>query len=452
LRLKAEEGDGKLPVIQTYCQDDNTIQRDVISSLAGDVEFENITFIGEPAGNVEGTDPSYPRTFLSGSSRITSITVKGCVFLGTYQSITRPGAAQRVEFRDCLFANLGRVKDGLIGNGRIVDTRGNQIDTVILEHNTAVNTVNKLIRHTGDKSLGLVSVNHNTFVNHIGSPFEIQVFKDLNITNNLFIDPLVLGSDPSDTTLVNEYDDFIGVTWVESMPLDLMVSEENPAPTVNIHSNIYSHSTAVKDLHQSLNLTLGRFYRADIEAALSDPEKAFIEKSVSLSNIPNPPVNVVSWWYDPDGADIGNGNLTPPEDVTMDRKEENDYAYWFDVLDCSYPHTDQDLMGTEDEWVGDPRWADATSGLFSQLSPEMMKISGYTTVSDLVIRFQLEHASDISVQVYNIEGKKVASRVHVPGFQGENTIEISKVNMPVGIYLIKVFTNNKIGSIKTFVD
>ena len=45
LRMKAEEGEGKLPVIQTYCQDDNTIQRDVISSLAGNVELENIIFI-----------------------------------------------------------------------------------------------------------------------------------------------------------------------------------------------------------------------------------------------------------------------------------------------------------------------------------------------------------------------------------------------------------------------
>ena len=53
LRLKAEDGDGKLPIIQTYCQDDNTIQRDVISSLAGDVEFENIIFIGEPAGKLK---------------------------------------------------------------------------------------------------------------------------------------------------------------------------------------------------------------------------------------------------------------------------------------------------------------------------------------------------------------------------------------------------------------
>ena len=82
----------------------------------------------------------------------------------------------------------------------------------------------------------------------------------------------------------------------------------------------------------------------------------------------------------------------------------------------------------------------------------MMKISGYTTVSDLVIRFQLENASDISVHVYNIEGKKVASRVHVTGFQGENTIEIPKDSMPAGIYIIQVFTNNTIGSIKTFVD
>ena len=346
---------------------------------------------------MEGTDPSYPRTFLSGSSRIISITVKNCVFLGTYQSITRPGAAQRVEFRECLFANLGRVKDGLLGNGRIVDTRGNQVDTVIIEHNTAVNSVDKLIRHNGDKPLGLVNVNHNTFVNHIGIPFEILTFKDLNITNNLFIDPLVIGSDPTDTTLIDEYDGFTGRTWVDAIPLELMVSEENPSPGANIHLNIYAHSSEVADLHQSLNLTLGRFYRDDIEAQLADPGKAFIEKSVSLSEIPVPPVNVVSWWYYPDGADIGNGNLTPPEDVAMDRKEDNDYSYWFDDLDCSYPHTDEEMIGSEGAYVGDPRWSDAASAIYAHLSSEISRMYSYTTASELVVKFQLENASGYSV-------------------------------------------------------
>ena len=68
-----------------------------------------------------------------------------------------------------------------------------------------------------------------------------------------------------------------------------------------------------------------------------------MKKLSALQTFPNAPVNVVSWWYDPDGADIGNGNLTPPEDVTMDRKEGSDYAYWLSELDCSYPHTDEEF-------------------------------------------------------------------------------------------------------------
>lgn len=145
LHIKAEEGTGALPYVRPYPSTDGTINTTFIN-LKGHGEFENIYFDGQPESDGAGIATRIWRCSYEGLE----LTVEGCVIDNCGQSAFFVGsAANYIRVNNCQFYNMGILWKYDIGNGRIFDCRGSEINEFSLTNSTFANSVDRIIRHRG---------------------------------------------------------------------------------------------------------------------------------------------------------------------------------------------------------------------------------------------------------------------------------------------------------------
>jgi hypothetical protein len=108
----------------------------------------------------------------------------------------------KVYFRRNYFTNLGLAWDG---NGRGIDDRGNDVDTILVEDNVYYNLTGRILRDGGGR-INWVKYDHNTFVN-LWDRFGIGEAAKAYITNNLFWNHGFRGHDT------------LGRSFIETKPL-----------------------------------------------------------------------------------------------------------------------------------------------------------------------------------------------------------------------------------------
>ena len=102
------------------------------------------------------------------------------------------GKNPRIIIRNSIISNVGTMSS--VSNGRGVDDRGNDIDTLIYENNTFYNLTSRILRDGG----GVIKycyINHNTVVNSGQMGCTIGPVVNGFFTNNLFFNTGFLGTD-----------------------------------------------------------------------------------------------------------------------------------------------------------------------------------------------------------------------------------------------------------------
>jgi len=448
--MKAADGDGVRPILQSYPDLEGSIAGNMITGY-GDVEMENIYF------ECKGPDDA-----AQGSGRVlrnefngAKIDFTGCVFANCGQNgVMLPKATDRCVMDNCLFVNQGIIKFHDFGNGRVFDCRDSDINLFSLTNSTFVNNVDRIVRHRGGTGvMDTTIVDHCTVINSMAYHGFIElgaIGTSVQLTNLLMVDCMGLGSDSTDATRLLELDahgevDGAGnprMVWVGSIP--------NDSTTFEIHHNIYTNTQAQDDWYASIGwLDEGPEFilTEHIKGKLSiDPDSAWMKKDFTLPNTPDTPVEFYEFYWDPAGA---NKQKIKTDAVDMDRRS---IEYFLDTLDCQLITDDADFMGSDGQVIGDPFWKSEISG--TGIAPKYAA-AGFEMVAypnplseNANIQFSLDKASTVSFDIYDITGKSVRS-INAGSFAaGENSVVINRGDLKTGIYILRMRAGNNSGFTK----
>ena len=451
LHIKAEDGTGKLPYVQTFAQEDGSIYAHMIT-LYGDGEFENIYF------DCQGEDPAARpagRVF-RGETEGGKLDVRGCTFANCGQNgVMLPKATEHCIIDNCLFVNQGRFAFWDYGNGRVFDCRDSEINLFSLTNSTFINNVDRIVRHRGGSGvMKEVIVDHNTIINSMcyhGFMELGNIGTSVTITNNLMVDCMGLGSDSTDATRLSELDahgevDGAGnprMVWIGSIP--------NDVTSWDVSSNIYTVTSAQQAWYESTGFVdegpkwiLTEHIKGKLGSGAST---AWMKKDFTLPDIPATPVDFYAYYWSPTGSDKQKQTTA---EVDYDTKSTD---YWLNTLDCKLETTDLDFRGSDGTPIGDPRWGSTVTGISQFRANGIEMVSYPNPVTDqFTLRFTLDEASTVGIDIYDLTGKSMRRIESVRYGAGENSIVIQSENLNTGIYILKMTAGSQYGMMKISVQ
>lgn len=436
LHLVAEEGEGAMPVVRADLSDDGTQNWYMIAGNK-DVEVEGIFFDAQSEN--EGYGPANWCFVYFGKDA--NLTYRNCVFANTGQGgVGAWNAVNEFTVNNCKFYNMGNIEFSDQGAGRMVETRDSEVKKLTITNNTVVNSYDRMVRHrNGAGVIHELVFSHNTIINN-GGYFGFMelgnVGKSVTITDNLVIDAMSFGADQSDAQRLTEFnmhketvDGKNKIVWIGSIP--------NDSTIYTIKNNIYSVSPALAGFYASKGVSEGPILTDHIKSKLSNPEKAWIKKDVSVASAPGAMIDLVTWYYQ-----TRTKGVTPDHDynrMTID--------YMLNTLDCKYTVSDADFLGTDKVPVGDPYWGSSlVTGIREVNNPGLSLTVFPNPLSETAtIQFKIERNSDVSIKVYDITGKNVKEINAGQMLSGVHRISFQKENLLSGIYLIKLEAGSQTG-------
>jgi hypothetical protein len=187
LTIRAEAGDGPLPHLLPGVSDGGESDRPF--RPRGDLTLRELSLTNR--NELGGLNTRTIRV----SEDDVRLIVDKCVSDEDGQSFIRldnPGC--KVYITNSTISRIGTPDN--VANGRIIDDRGNDVDTVIMQNNTFFNITQRIYRDGGGVK-HYVMVDHNT-MNNIGEFCGVfGEVVDFTFTNNLIINPGFLGSGQS---------------------------------------------------------------------------------------------------------------------------------------------------------------------------------------------------------------------------------------------------------------
>ncbi len=252
LRIRAEEGAGRRPVIYLY---GNPFPTHFVQ-MAGDLWLKNLIVCGF-AENIEGEIANDPPRMIRAQTAGLNFTMDGCLITETRGEHLRFEQSMKTcRIINNVFANQGDLGGSNLGAGKPMDFRNAAIDSIIIQNNTFINFQDRIVRHRASiVPIKYFLYDHNTAVNSLGYHGTISldnVGDEVIITNNLFYDTFVAGAD-TDGTRQSEFD--------ESGEKDLrnnlgkmfwIFSEPNDTTNWTVAGNYYTVTPNVQNFYASV--------------------------------------------------------------------------------------------------------------------------------------------------------------------------------------------------------
>ena len=108
----------------------------------------------------------------------------------------------RIFITNSIISNIGNVNSP--NNGRGIDDRGNDIDTLVISNTTLYNLTSTVLRDGGGGKINYFDFNHNTVVNTGMQTIEVGEAIETHITNNLIINGVYFGLGPQGGSEITE--------------------------------------------------------------------------------------------------------------------------------------------------------------------------------------------------------------------------------------------------------
>lgn len=176
--FKAEDGDGAMPVIQPIADSQGATASDMMV-IEIPVEFHDIYF--------DGNDPmagSIMQRMLRIEAKNGSLLMNNCFANYCANSFVRIEAEGiSVNLENSTFRNLAK---GFSSNGRLIDTRGNDTKSVIMNNCLVYNMVGRIIRYDGCV-IDDLQIKNSTFYN-CGYGMQFDAPKKVLVENCIFAD------------------------------------------------------------------------------------------------------------------------------------------------------------------------------------------------------------------------------------------------------------------------
>ncbi|MEQ9296928.1 MAG: T9SS type A sorting domain-containing protein [Cyclobacteriaceae bacterium] len=191
LTIIAEDGDGPRPRIVPGAPDGGLSSRPF--RARSDITFKGLYITG--LDELGGLNPG--QRIIRVSADNARIIIDDCHLDQDGQSALRlDNSNNKVYITNSIISNIGQPNN--TNNGRLIDDRGNDIDTVVMENNTIYNISSTMMNDRGGW-IQYAKLNQNTIVHTGQRIFDFVETQTGIFTNNLVINAGYLGTDLVDT-------------------------------------------------------------------------------------------------------------------------------------------------------------------------------------------------------------------------------------------------------------
>lgn len=380
----------------------------------GNVTMRNLWVIVGEKGPLEQHDWGKIR-YLGENSRVIA---EDCIFekdRGGFFQIRANGV--KLYITNCILRNGGNRRI-IQGNGRGVDARNFSLDTLIMKNTIVHNIQDRFFRSQGAAAPhDYIEIDHCTSFNTAGRHGFIQLGRvnTAKITNNLFMNPIMMGSSPYYTDEQTQPDNGLHKVITLDTLYDataLTVSNNNIFWTENVTDYWASNDTV------SIPGVLSDLVMQNLGGAADD---AFFQEDVTLNSVPCSILEYVTDLYaDPEASDMYDFIV---EDIILAGTVfDSGNLFDFSTFNPCYNFDDDSATAST---TGGPIGAVAFCTQLTDVSEVIvdntftLEVAPNPVSSDFSMTFDLRAASDIYVSITDLSGKIVTELR--PGVIGAGT-------------------------------
>jgi len=423
LQIKSADGEGAPAIIVT--KDDGGGSYPQAIRTRGDLWLEDV-YISNANG--EGNQPKWGGIRSEGADA--TITFKDCLIeMDKASALQVRENGQTIVFDNCIVGKMGDYNRNN-GNGRLIDAREFDIESIEVKNTTFYHLADRVIRNMSGGKIGSFVFDQNTGVAIQGyhGLFHLGHVGSVTITNNLFLNPKYMGNHTNVSEQTGPEED--------SKNHYLFTADTIYTDTeFNISHNNFYWEQELLDWYDKFDTVskaevLAPIIETKMGAAADD---AAWELSFEFDN-PVPYINYeyLDTLFEHPTADPTPENWPMPEGVTI-----------FNV-NFDFTTTNPELVtgSTTGGQLGDLKWTGTLEGtsIFSVNENNSLNLEVFPNpASDLInIKLDVANLSNVEINVFDITGKSVLQKA-IKSSNANITLNVD--NLSSGMYFFNVKTD-----------
>ncbi|MEM0993997.1 MAG: T9SS type A sorting domain-containing protein [Bacteroidota bacterium] len=404
----------------------------------GNVTIRNLWIVAGEKGALEQHDWGKIR-YLGENTRIIA---EDCIIekdRGGFFQIRAAGI--KLYITNCILRNGGNRRI-LQGNGRGVDARNFPLDSLVMKNTIVHNLQDRFFRSQGAaEPHKYIEIDNCTAFNVAGRHGFIQLgrVETAKITDNLFINPIMLGSSPIYTDEQTQPDgDLHKVITVDTLyeNTNLMITNNNIFWTQDVQDYWASNDTV------SAPGVLSELVMESLGDAADD---AFFQELLALNNVPGTILQyVVDLYNNPSAEDMFDFIV---EDVTLNGTDfDSGNLFDFSAFDPCYDlETASASASTSGGAIGAVFLCpDLLSSTFDAVQAKALNFTSFPnpTTAAIQMNFELEQPSQVQILVTDLSGRTLATLLQSKLQAGAHnfTFDIAD-RLPKGMYILSLRTD-----------
>jgi hypothetical protein len=419
LHIKAADGAGALPAL--YAQKDASNNYPKLINTKGDVTLENI-YISNANG--PEANPKWGGFRVGGTN--SRVILRGCHFEFDKASTVQIRADSiKLYMENCVAAKTGNYAT-YNGNGRLVDTRGYYVDSIVVRNVTAYYMQDRVVRNMGGE-INYLEFDHITVVNNQGmhGVFAMAKVHHAKITNNLLINAEYGGDLLNDPEQTGPEPDKLHIYMIT---MDTVYDDTE----LEIHHNNFAFTPDLIDFFNGNDTIWKPMVLAPLVATTlgADSANAYFEEVVEFNNMPGIPWDFLEAIYtDPQPSPMPNN--WPDEIGIM-----NVNAGYADTYDSYRAAEDGKPLG-DMQWF--PNW-EGVNAHTANVSSVVIYPNPVTTYA--TFKYELNKSSNVQLMIYSLTGQLISTVDAGYQLKGSNSIDWTVNTIPAGIYFYSIKSNN----------
>jgi hypothetical protein len=426
LRIRAAAGSGKKPIIRPGVSGGGVSNRPFQA-------YGDLTLDGVYVTNLDEQNALLQNIIRLNADGVKLTVLNSHLDRDLQASVRCNAKNQKIIFKNSIISNIGSMQSP--DNGRGVDDRGNDIDTLIYENNTWYNLTSRILRDGG----GIIKycwINHNTVVNVAQWGCSIGPAIEAHFRNNLFINTGFIGRSSTQTWVMFE---------TAALPADQTATQK-----LFIHNNSFyvdPDITAAIPADRTPTPVMNDHALAAVTAG--GWTSTIKNLNVSFTKGPQGPKNVMLDYFNAAvtvKTDMDKGGGTPEFGQT-----QMPFNFTYPTSSALY------TSGTANQPLGDLNYFGIPVGVTNDeiLASDYQLYSNYPNPFNpsTNIRYSLPAAGNVKVEIFNTLGQLVNTVVNQHQEAGThnviwNGMDMSGSQVSTGVYIYKLTTGSFVSAKK----
>ncbi len=332
-----------------------------------------------------------------------------------------------VFMENCTASKTGNWKE-FNGNGRLIDTRGTIVDSIVVKHSTAYLMSDRLVRTMGGE-INYLEFDHVTGFQLQGRHgcFQLGKVHTAKITNCLLINSIYGGNHPLTEELTHPANDKFYV-----ITMDAKLDDTN----LEIRNNNIAYTSDVTEFWATVDtVSKPGFIAPLVEETLgNNADKAYFEEVVTLDHVPPVPMDFLESIYNNPTAEQHPDNFADEIGIANIDASYNNDAESFSADDDGLP------IGSHQWWTA----AELTSiRKLNEKYTNQIACNVYPNPFNrsTTLSYVLKQPATVEISLYDMTGKQMKA-ITCNAASGKNTYTLQAENMDAGFYMLKIETDN----------